>query len=30
VLARLHDPKTLAPEVNRERVRAWTQIKTGN
>lgn len=29
VLARLVDPKTLPAEVTRERVRAWTAIKTG-
>ncbi len=29
VLAKLVDPKTFAPEVTRERVRAWTTIKTG-
>ena len=29
VQAKLVDPKTLTPEVTRERVRAWTTIKTG-
>jgi putrescine transport system substrate-binding protein len=29
VMANLVDPATLAPEVTRERVRAWTTIKTG-
>ena len=29
VQAKLVDPKTFAPEVTRERVRAWTTIKTG-
>lgn len=29
VLAKLVDPATLPPEVTRERVRAWTSIKTG-
>jgi putrescine transport system substrate-binding protein len=29
VLAKLVDPITFAPEVTRERVRAWTTIKTG-
>ena len=29
VAAKLVDPKTFAPEVTRERVRAWTVIKTG-
>lgn len=29
VLATLVDPKTFTPEVTRERVRAWTTIKTG-
>ncbi|MCX7032809.1 MAG: polyamine ABC transporter substrate-binding protein [Arenimonas sp.] len=29
VLAKLVDPKTFSPEVTRERVRAWTTIKTG-
>jgi putrescine transport system substrate-binding protein len=29
VMARLHDPQTLEPAVTRERVRAWTTIKTG-
>jgi putrescine transport system substrate-binding protein len=29
VMAKLVDPATLAPEVTRERVRAWTTIKTG-
>lgn len=29
VLAKLVDPKTLPAEVNRERQRAWTSIKTG-
>ncbi|KFN50445.1 polyamine ABC transporter substrate-binding protein [Arenimonas composti] len=29
VMARLHDPQTLDPAVTRERVRAWTTIKTG-
>jgi putrescine transport system substrate-binding protein len=29
VLAKLVDPQTFAPEVTRERVRAWTSIKTG-
>ncbi len=29
VLAKLVGPKTLTPEVTRERVRAWTTIKTG-
>lgn len=29
VLAKLVDPKTFSPEVTRERVRAWTSIKTG-
>ena len=29
VLAKLVDPKTFPPEVTRERVRAWTTIKTG-
>lgn len=29
VMAKLVDPATFAPEVTRERVRAWTTIKTG-
>ncbi|MFY2764429.1 polyamine ABC transporter substrate-binding protein [Arenimonas sp. MALMAid1274] len=29
VMAKLVDPRTLSPEVTRERVRAWTTIKTG-
>lgn len=29
VQAKLVDPRTFAPEVTRERVRAWTTIKTG-
>lgn len=29
VMAKLVDPKTFPPEVTRERVRAWTTIKTG-
>ncbi len=29
VLAKLVDPRTLPPETTRERVRAWTTIKTG-
>ena len=29
VLAKLVDPKTFTPEITRERVRAWTTIKTG-
>ena len=29
VLAKLVDPVTLTPEITRERVRAWTTIKTG-
>lgn len=29
VLAKLVDPATFSPEVTRERVRAWTTIKTG-
>ncbi|MBW8367912.1 MAG: polyamine ABC transporter substrate-binding protein, partial [Arenimonas sp.] len=29
VLAKLVDPKTFSPELTRERVRAWTTIKTG-
>lgn len=29
VAAKLVDPKTLPPDVQRERVRAWTSVKTG-